>query len=448
VQRVIIANARYWLDYLNGQPEDAVLADADIRGAARALEAVMTVPEVWPCTQSLVLALHPHMERQGYWADWDEFLRGLTFQARQQADAAAEEALLIRRGAIQQQRGTYPAAIVTFRRAWWLCRQIGDRPGLARAFSNLSSLYRLQGRFERAVILCQAALALFEALGDTVGLARAENHLGLIYLDQGCWSDALPHLTRSKVLLQQVGDRPSLAKTLQNLGVLYQSTGELETALDYLTQAIHLHQAVGDEIHAARTLLNVGNVYLSRDDLPQAELAYSQAEALLQRAGDSLDLARARHNLGMVYTRLKNWTEAEACFERALERWRSLENPWNLANTLGELTGLYLACGAWSKARVCLDEAWKLVGERHEAHFHILQRELTERRQELHRLTGPDQHESEVDPAGNPGPTSPIQPPQAVEEHTALEATSVGELMERVRASSTAARTLNNFPDI
>jgi hypothetical protein len=100
LKRVIIANARYWLDYLNGRPEDAVLADADIRGAARALEAVMTVSEVWPCTQSLALALHPHMERQGYWTDWDEFLKGLTVQARKQADTAAEEALLIRRGAL------------------------------------------------------------------------------------------------------------------------------------------------------------------------------------------------------------------------------------------------------------------------------------------------------------------------------------------------------------
>jgi len=389
VKRVIVANARYWLEYLNAVSGDDLIPEADIRGAARALETVMAVPETWSLTLSLAQALHPHMEQRGYWADWDYFLQGLLTHAQRRVDSVTEADLLAKRGIIQRQRGAYRAAMTSFRRAWWLCRQAGDQTGRARAFSNLGDLCRLQGYFRRAEILCQGALELFEALGDTGRLAATENHLALVYFDRGRWPEALPHLTRSQALWQQVGDRHGLAKTLQNLGVLHHRTGELEAALDYLKQAIRHYQAVGDKIHVARTQLNVGNVYLDRRDFLRAEMIYSQAETVLRHEGDSLDLARVHHNLGMVYTHLENWDEAEACFERALERWRNLEDTWNAANTLGELAGLYLARGCWAEARACLNEAWELVSERDETRYGPLRQELAERQQELQRMTSP-----------------------------------------------------------
>ena len=281
MQRVILANARYWLDYLKAAPEDTPRADADT-GTARALEAAIAIRRLghWrrylPCGGAPSHGTAGALVRVGWHAGAPGHPAGA------QSDSAAEAELLLH-GAIQQRRGAYGAAILSYRQRMAACRRMGDRPGLARALSNLGSLYRQQGSFQRALVLCRGALALFEALGDTIGLARTENHLGLLYLDQRCWAEASSHFTRSKALLQEAGDQYGLAKTLQNLGVLHESIGELDTALDYLTQARQLYQALGDEIHAARTLLNMGNVYLSREDLPEAEIAYSQAEALLYR---------------------------------------------------------------------------------------------------------------------------------------------------------------------
>lgn len=385
MKRTIVANARYWLDYLNASAEDDLIPKADIRGAARALEAVAAIPEAWSLTQALALALHPHMERRGYWADWDGFLQGLIGRARGRGDLGAEAELLIRRGAVQRQRGDYQGAVTSYRQAWWFCRRSRDEPGRANTLSNLGALYRLREYFFRAEVLCQGALALFEALGDTARLAQTENHLGLVYFSQGRWPEALLHLTRSKALLEQTGDWHSLARTLQNLGVLYRRTGDLEAALVCFRQAIHRYQMVGDETHVARTRLNIGNIYLNQSDLLRAERAYSQAEIVLKRIGDSVDLARARHNLGMVYTRLESWDEAEACFNRALDQWRNVEDTWNQANTLGELAVLHLACGRRAQAQACLDQAWELIEERSEVLYETLRRELVERRRELRR---------------------------------------------------------------
>jgi tetratricopeptide (TPR) repeat protein len=386
LKEIIIANARYWLDYLDAISEDTLISDAAVRGVAKALDTAVTVPEAWSLTQALALLLHPHMERRGYWTDWGSFLQILITHAHQRADVATEAELLIRCGAVQRQRGDYRAALHSYRRAWWLCRRSGDELGRAIALSNLGDLYRLQERFRRAEVLCQGALALFEALEDSERLAYTENHLGLIYFAQRRWSEALAHFTRSKTLQEQIGDRHGLAKTLQNLGVLYRRVGNLEGALAFFGQAIQHYQEVGDEAYAARTQANVGTVYLNQSDLLRAERAYNRAETVLKRVGDSLDLARVRHNLGILYTRLENWTEAQACFERALEQWRNLGDERNLANTLGELANLHLSHGHWDQAQACLDEAWELVGERQETHYRSLQSELKEMQQKLHHL--------------------------------------------------------------
>jgi tetratricopeptide (TPR) repeat protein len=389
LKRIILANARYWLNYLVSRSGKERIPEADIRGVARALEAVMRVPEGWLLTQALAQALHPYMERRGYWADWEGFLGALVSEAERRGDVKAEAEWRARRGEIQLQRGAYRAAIISYRRALMLCRRIDDRLGRARALSNLGYVYRFAGQFRRAEVLCLGALALFESLGERGHLAYTENHLALVYFDQCYWLQALPHFGRSEALWREVGNPHGLAKTLQNLGELHRRMGNLAAALACFREAIQHYQSVGDQIHVACTRLNIGNVHLNQDELLQAEMAYSQAELILKHSGDSVNLARVHHNLGMVYTRFGNWEAALACFDRALERWRGREDMWNLANTLGELAEVHLARGDASQAAACLDEAQSLVREGDGGYYAPLKQELAARRQRLPGRSSP-----------------------------------------------------------
>jgi tetratricopeptide (TPR) repeat protein len=371
--RQVMANASYWLRYLSSLPEGQLLPESDLRGIARALDAAAQIPEAWNATQALALALHPHMERRGYWADWDDFLQILVSQARQREEVEAEARVLTLQGTIRRQRGDYQAATNACRRAWWLCRQAGESSDRVQALSNLGDLYRLQSRFARAETLCCLAIAGFETRLDAIELARAENRLGLTYFDQRRWADARPHLERAEALWRQVGDIYGLAKALHNLGELHRRTGDSDRALAYFEQAVLHYRMAGDEIHIARVQLNIGNIHRQKQDLQKAETIYSQAESILKRAGDPWDLARVYHNLGMVYTGLRSWSEGQACFERE-------------ANTWGELSCLYVAWGRRDRTRSCLDKAEQLVQDRPEAHFDSLRRELAQRRARLDGL--------------------------------------------------------------
>ncbi len=384
MRNVILANARYWLRVLqHGATDGLLLPESELRGAARAIEALLGVPDVWGVTKELAQVLHPHMEQRGFWADWDDCLQVLIERARQQADAPAEAELLINRGIMQRQRDDFQGAVFSCRRAWRLYRREKDSLGVANAFSKLGDTYCLMRQFWRAEQICLAAVQLFNDGKHDLELARAESSLGLVYFDQLRYPEALPHFLVSEALFEQVGDVHGLAKVLHNLGALYRRTGNLDKALTYFEQAVQYYRTMGDEIYAARTQLDIGNIYLKQNDWLRGEATYLQVEAILRRARDHRDLAGTRLNLGIVYTRTQNWDEAEACFARALEYWRTRDDIWCQANTLGEMGELSLARGDHAKAKIFLDEAWMLVDGRTGAQFEFLINEIAERRKKL-----------------------------------------------------------------
>ena len=380
MQEIIRANARYWLKVLGTSPDDVLLSESELRGAAKAIEAALQAPDLWDVTKSLAQALHPHMERRGYWADWNNFLQALAAHANEQGDSQAEAEILLWHGIVQRQRGDFSGATISCRRAWWLSHRLKNKVMLARIFSQLGDLYRLREQFWRAERLCRAATRCFESdeyIGD---LAQAENRLGLVFFDQLRYDDALPLLLHSEQLWQQLGDSHGLAKVLHNLGELHRRTGHLDKALNYLEQAGEHYLAAGDKVYDARMRLNIGNIYLNQGDLHKADKTFLEAETSLRYANDSLDLANARHNLGIVYTRMRIWSEAEACFARAIEQWRARGDIWREANTLGEMGMLYLARGDRAGAKNYLDQAWRLIRPHRGARFDLLRQELAERR--------------------------------------------------------------------
>src|SRR5690348_15719215 len=103
MKQVIQANARYWLNLLEGLSSKGLPTKSQLRGAALALNAALSIPELWTLTKSLALALHPHMEQRGYWSDWDRCLKVLITYTCQQGDDRTTAELLLRRGVIQRQ---------------------------------------------------------------------------------------------------------------------------------------------------------------------------------------------------------------------------------------------------------------------------------------------------------------------------------------------------------
>lgn len=386
MENIIIANVQYWIDYLQQIPPDGALSEADLEGAARALDIAVAIPEAWPLICTLTTLLHPYMERQGPWTGWDTFLHYLIDRAQQQADIRTYMAFLMRLGCLQCRRGNLQAAIISFRHTWRFYRQTDDQFWQAIILSNLGDLYCAHGDFWRAKVLCDKARTLFEILGDLIHLAYTENHLGWIALRQKQWDAALFHFQRAEKLFLQIKDENGLAVLWQNMGMLYHYMQQPQQALDYLLHDLHYYEKRKDDYQIATTYLNLGNTYRACGDFARAEEASLLAEVMFTQLEDYPNLARVRHNLGIICAHTAKWEEAERCFLWAVEYWQSQNDDWNLANTIGGLIGTYIVWGKWQKAQHYLDAVAQYIEHRSAPSYQGLQHELAEHREKLAAL--------------------------------------------------------------
>lgn len=381
---MILANAQYWLNYLNHLAEDNTLSDVDLQAATKALDVAATTPEAWHIVLPLTSAIQPYMERRGYWTEWETFLQYLLYYARQQNDLEAQIEILKKLGSIQRRKGNDEAATAAYRQAWRACHHTNQQFNEAVALSNLSDLYRRQGCFWRAEILGRRALRLFEGLDDVMRMAYTENTMGLIFFDQRAWDQALMHYQQAESLFKRVEHNYyGLAMVWQNMGALYNYINDFDHALMVLQRALEYYQHENNTVGVAQVQLNIGTIWLKHKNLSRAEQASLQAETAFNTIGDTINLARVRHNLGMIYTQSRQWDEAERCFERALEQWKSHQDWRNYANTLGELAEMYIRRGNKQKAQYCLDAEAQLITPHGDARYTALKRELETRQKKL-----------------------------------------------------------------
>jgi tetratricopeptide (TPR) repeat protein len=385
---MVLANARYWLDFLKERPSDTPLPPADIEGGARGLSALLEVqgPEAWSLAMELALALHTHMKRHVYWTEWEGFIAALLHRAFDEEDAGAEAQVLLMRGGVQRAGQENAAAVSSYYQAWQVARRAGRDDLLAIALSNLGDLYRSSGQLWRAGVLIEEALRLFEQLGDDRRGAYTENNLGLVCWVQGRWEEALACLERARVKMERLGDVAGMAAVFHNLGEFYLIRERLDEAVRCCEKATDYYRAVGDEANAVRVEINLGGIYWMKEDYARAEELYLRLESRLQRFGDELNLARARHNLGVAYTSMENWREAQLCFDRAMDYWQSEGDGWNRANTLSEMITMYLRRGLLAEARAALHEAEALAAEGMGSRYDSLREELREHRRCLDEM--------------------------------------------------------------
>jgi tetratricopeptide (TPR) repeat protein len=94
--------------------------------------------------------------------------------------------------------GDYPGSAHALEEALGLYRDLGDRLGLANAWSYLGYVLRLTGDYPAAALALDEALAIYDDIGDRGGAVEMLNERGTLYrvsgelaLAQGCHQQSL-----------------------------------------------------------------------------------------------------------------------------------------------------------------------------------------------------------------------------------------------------------------
>ena len=221
--------------------------------------------------------VHAHLDEGRRWLERALAVsRDVPSAAR--ANALVQAADLARMQGDDEQAGELAAAGLA------LYRELGDKPGIARALLEVGAQAATAGDVERAVALCEEglalareedsplagshlivlgeaargrgdddravacyaeALALARARGQTSIMAYALNNLGLVATRQGRDDRAAALFAEALGLWQALGERWAMTETLEGLAVIAGKRGQAERAARVLGAVEELNETLG-----------------------------------------------------------------------------------------------------------------------------------------------------------------------------------------------------------
>ena len=225
-------------------------------------------------------------------------------------------------GGLAWQRGDLQRARAYLEQSLAVSQQLGDKPGMARALTNLANGISALGDHARAKELLERCLALDRELDDKRGIAYSLGGLGDIAFLQGEFAQAGEYYQQSLELHRKLGDKRSVALTLHNLGAVARGRGELQKAEAFYEQSLAVTREVDDRWLTVILLLGIGCLLASRNRTERAARVLGAAE-------------RHRSEIGFEFE-----SSALADYDRAVERARAelgdqaFQAAWNLGRTM------------------------------------------------------------------------------------------------------------------
>jgi non-specific serine/threonine protein kinase len=167
-----------------------------------------------------------------FWWTRGHFTEGRQWCTRILGKAGAEErtreraCVLNAAGVLSYHQGDYPAARALQEESLAICRELGDRFGIASSLNSLGNVAFNHGDHPAARALLEESLAIRRELGDRFGIASSLNSLGNVAFNQGDHPAARALLEESLAIRRELGDRFGIPYSLEGLAAVVASLGD------------------------------------------------------------------------------------------------------------------------------------------------------------------------------------------------------------------------------
>jgi tetratricopeptide (TPR) repeat protein len=197
-----------------------------------------------------------------------------------------------------------------------------------------------------------AALALYRELGNRPGEAKALNNLANVAADRRDYGTALRWYREALHIHQALKNQPAQSSVLNNLGALYWELGLYLEAREAYTQALAMFHESGNQQAEGECLANLSLLELHTGNLQAGLRLGRQAVEISRRSGDVLTLANASTYLGKTYTALGQFDAAQDWYQRARAIRSEVPHAGRVLELHAELAALTLRRGDPVKALV------------------------------------------------------------------------------------------------
>jgi CHAT domain-containing protein/tetratricopeptide (TPR) repeat protein len=250
--------------------------------------------------------------------------RAISLSDQHQSPGGRAEALLALSDC--QNRTDRNRAVQTAQEALQLWQSIGDRRGVARAYTMLSDFQIVQNNLIDATKSNEAALAIWRELDVPDEQAGSFINLGFIEYRKGAWQSCMSFLTQAQALLDEKSESFRMGQINAGISEAFIESGMPEAGLIKAKEALEYYRLAEDPRGIAASWWDIGKAYYFLGNNADAIAALEQAKKDAEAIKDPWTTASCHDFLGRTYAAMGDQESAREHLETALSLFTGLGN--------------------------------------------------------------------------------------------------------------------------
>lgn len=270
---------------------------------------------------------------------------------------------LIWQGVAQLEAGRPQEAVVKFREAEELAREVGQPWTTGMALSNLGRALQALGELDEAELRHQQSLDIARQLGSAVGIAAQLYTLATLHHARGDLGEGLRLLEEARTAYIEIGDRLMQGRALTGMAQILLQQGNVDAARHSAEEAVAAAREVGNRGDEAKALEILASVLAWQGEIAGADRQLETALHLLldyKRPALATSVLASSAN---TLARLGNLTLAQRRLEQAAAAERRAGDKMATAHLLGARSRLALQSGDVAQARAQSETLLRLARE-------------------------------------------------------------------------------------
>jgi two-component system NarL family sensor kinase len=206
-----------------------------------------------------------------------------------------------------------------------LYKQINDIGGLARVYSEIGRMLRIQGKLADAIIYFQQSADMFEKIHDDDGTADCLVLLANNYNLMNNFDKALLTYKKALAIRIKLGDENMVGQTLGGIGMTYRNMAgddiaskHFKPAIDYMMRSRKIFVKLDHKLNIALITKEIGVTYRYQDKDKPGLYYLLEAEKCFNKIDYKRELGALYKNIGICYQNLKQYPQARQYFEKCL----------------------------------------------------------------------------------------------------------------------------------
>ena len=193
---------------------------------------------------------------------------------------------LVNLGTYYSDKGDIDNAILNFKKAFDLTKDINDSKLSLIAQNFLSGEYAYKGDYENALKGYLEGIEMAETTGNLKMLTILNENIATLYISQKDYEQALEYYKKVKKVDNQIGDEILSAKTASNMASLYTDMGKLDYAMFNANSSISVFEKNKLLDWIAYAYEVKGKIYLHQNKYDWALFWYQQSETIHNKLED------------------------------------------------------------------------------------------------------------------------------------------------------------------